>query len=94
MKKNAIIYGITIGDTIHYIGKTHRVNEKGDIKRSNITHTYRNLKIKKILTKPDVEIIPIKTVPLKDWYDDKLKEVVEKYQKDHPLFVRFKLLLF
>lgn len=84
-KKNAVIYGLTVGETIHYIGKTIKVQDDGHINNSDISLQYRVPKLRAVFKDNDVTVVPIKNVPLNDWYDDKLGEVIEKHKDDQPL---------
>lgn len=86
-KDDAIIYGIKTGNTYHYIGKTIKVNKQGEINKSNVTRQYVNSDIRNVFIKNDnIQIKKIKLVPVNEWYDEKLNEVVKKYQKEnHPL---------
>lgn len=84
--KNAVIFGIKTKDTIHYIGKkTNDFNVDGTINKSDISYAYRNKKIRNVFLKENVELVPLKTVPQDEWYDEKLKEVVDKHKDNHPL---------
>lgn len=86
MEKNIYIYGIKTGDKFHYIGKTNnKLNTNGNINRSDMSMLYLYDKFRNIFNNNEkVEIVPIKTSD-DQWYDQKLKEVVEKYSQNHPL---------
>lgn len=84
--EKAHIYAIKTGDTCHYIGKTIRENQNGEIKKSMLGRLYSNPELRETLVDDkDLQIQSLKLVDLKDWYDEKLLEVVEKYRDSHPL---------
>ena len=84
--EKAHIYAIKTGDTCHYIGKTIRENQDGEIKKSMVGRLYSNPELRQVLLNDeDLQIQSLKLVDLKDWYDEKLLEVVEKYRDSHPL---------
>jgi len=87
MEEQAVIYGVKTKDTIHYIGKKiNGINAEGNINKSNVSYIYNNEKIRNIFRQFDnAKVVPIKTVPQGDWYNQKLLEVVEKHRDNHPL---------
>jgi len=87
MTEQATIYCIKTGETIHYIGKTvSETNAEGGINRSNLQYPYNNPGIREVFMGNDsVSVVPIKNVPMSDWYDEKLLEVVEEHKNNHPL---------
>ena len=85
MTEQATIYCIKTGETIHYIGKTISTNAEGQVNRSDLKYPYNNPGIREIFMGESVSVVPIKFVPINEWYDEKLHEVVEKHKDDHPL---------
>lgn len=87
MTEQATIYCIKTGETIHYIGKTvSETNADGGINRSDLQYPYNNPGIRKVFMGNDsVSVVPIKFVPITEWYDEKLLEVVETHKQEHPL---------
>jgi len=84
--EKATIYCIKTGETIHYIGKTiSETNAEGGINRSNLQYSYHNPNIREVFMGDSVSVVPIKQVPITEWYDKKLLEVVEKHKDSHPL---------
>ena len=83
----AIIYGVKTEDTIHYIGKkTNGVKVDGTINKSDVSYPYRNKKIRNIfMNNEKVKLVPLKTVSQDEWYNEKLKEVLNKHKDNHPL---------
>jgi len=80
------IYGVKTGETIHYIGKTIRESNNGDITRSLISNRSKNERLNNLFKDhEDVVIEPIKVVECDEWYDEKLSEVVQKHAQHHPL---------
>ena len=87
MTEQATIYCIKTGETIHYIGKTlSETNTEGGINRSDLKYPYHNASIREVFMNDNgVSVEPIKFVPISEWYDEKLLEVVEKHKQNHPL---------
>jgi len=87
MEKQATIFCVkTDNDVIHYIGKTiSEVNIKGNINNSHVTRQYTNPVIRQVFANNEVSVVPLLTVEHKKWYDEKLKEIVEKYGENQPL---------
>lgn len=84
--EKATIYCIKTGETIHYIGKTiSETNAEGGINRSDLQYPYNNPGIREVFMGDSVSVVPIKNVPINEWYDEKLLEVVEKHKDSHPL---------
>ena len=82
----AIIYGLKINDKYHYIGKTYKIKDDGIILKSDLNVVYAKNELKNIYSKNDNIIIePILKVNNYEWYDIKLKEIVNKYKDNHPL---------
>lgn len=91
-KKIVSIFGVKVGEQIFYIGKTEKEkNKENAFNVSDIRYQYHNPALREVFIKNDidnesqVEIITLKEVPEDEWFDGKLKEVVEKYKDDHPL---------
>ena len=79
------IYGVKNGENFHYIGKTNKTaKEDGNLKHSDIHYQYTNEKIKNLFD-DDTNVTVIKVVDEEVWYNEKLHEVVEFYNKKHPL---------
>ena len=80
------IYGVKIGETIHYIGKTIREGSDGEIKGHMISNRVKNIALDNIIrNNENVVIEPIKVVETDEWYDEKLNEVVARHAQHHPL---------
>lgn len=79
------IYCIKTGETIHYIGKATCSNPEGQVNRSDLQYPYRNPGIREVFMGESVSVVPIKFVPMNEWYDEKLQEVVDKHKDNHPL---------
>ena len=85
-KDKAVIYAVKTGDTCHYIGKTIKESAEGKITKSLIANTYQNEGLIKVFEDhKDIVIEPLLLVDIKEWYDEKLHEVVQKHKDDHPL---------
>lgn len=86
-KKTAIIYGVEKDNKYHYIGKTIKFKKDEIIKltKHSISYIYNNPNINKIIVNSDAKLKPIKEIPINKWYDEKLNEVILKYNEDHPL---------
>ena len=82
-----IIYGVKTGDKYHYIGKTSKkVNADGDLKRSKIQTLYHKDSIRKIFEDNTfIDIEPLSVVADDEWFDEKLSQVVKKYNEKNPL---------
>ena len=79
------IYGVKNGENFNYIGKTNRIaKEDGNLKHSDIHYQYTNEKIKNLFN-DETNVTVIKVVDEDVWYNEKLHEVVEFYNKKHPL---------
>jgi hypothetical protein len=79
------IYGVKNGENFHYIGKTVRTaKEDGMLKNSDVHYQYTNEKIKNLFS-DNTNVSVIKVVDEDVWYNEKLHEVVEFYNKQHPL---------
>ena len=79
------IYGVKNGENFNYIGKTVRIaKEDGNLKHSDIHYQYTNEKIKNLFN-DETNVTVIKVVDEDVWYNEKLHEVVEFYNKKHPL---------
>jgi hypothetical protein len=78
------IYGIKNGENFHYIGKTVRTANEGMLKNSDVHYRYTNDKINDLFT-DNTNVTVIKVVDEDVWYSEKLHEVVEFYNKQHPL---------
>ena len=88
MENNAIIYGVKSNDKFHYIGKTNkrRVNVDKPISNSKVQVRYTNKNIGDIFRNyENVSVEPIVFVPENEWYNEKLREVVEQASKNQPL---------
>jgi hypothetical protein len=87
MEEQAVIYGVQDNQEFKYIGKTIKsVRENRDIRKSDIARRYTNEKINNVFTEnPDVNVVVLKTIAIQEWYDEKLKEVVDKHKDNHPL---------
>lgn len=86
MKTTATIYGVKKNDTYHYIGKT--IKEKqfdGNIKNTDVAVQYANPELRQVFINQQVVVETLKDVPLEDWYDEKLEEVLKKYREKNPL---------
>jgi len=80
------IYGVKTGETIHYIGKTIREGNDGEIKGHMISNRVKNIALDNIIrNNENVVIEPIKVVESDEWYDEKLQEVVQRHAEHHPL---------
>lgn len=79
MEKTSI-FGVKINEDFHYVGKTKRKLIKSHVQRTNeeLNEVCFNRK------NDNVEIVLIKEVD-ENWYDEKLSEVVKKYNENHPL---------
>jgi hypothetical protein len=89
-KKKAVIYGVKTGGKYHYIGKTNTdkssIDDKGGMCKSDCSRQYTSSEVRKLFLKnKEIDVVLLKTVPSEEWYDEKLDEVVEKYQEHHPL---------
>lgn len=79
------IYGIKTGENFHYIGKTRRTaKENGTMNNSDVHYRYTNEKINDLFS-DNTNVTVIKVVDEDVWYSEKLHEVVEFYNKQHPL---------
>jgi hypothetical protein len=79
------IYGIKNGENFHYIGKTVRTaKEDGSMNNSDIHYRYTSDKINDLFS-DSTNVTVIKVVDEDVWYSEKLHEVVEFYNKQHPL---------
>lgn len=86
MVKKAIIYGIKTDETYKYIGKTMKpIRDNRELKVSDVGARYHNTNINDVIINNDVNMVVLKTVDAQEWYDEKLKEVVDKYKDEHPL---------
>jgi len=85
--KTTTIYGVSTGDTIHYIGKTDsKINAKGTINKSDVQYVGRKTGVKNIFAGNNLTtIVPLKVVKQEEWYDEKLTEVLEKHKDKQPL---------
>ena len=79
------IYGVKNGENFNYIGKTNRIaKDNGTMNNSDVHYRYTNDKINDIfIDNTNVEVIKVVNEDI--WYSEKLKEVVEFYNKKHPL---------
>lgn len=84
-KDKPVIYGLKIKNQYHYIGKTIKENKNGDILPSYLSHLSRIKTLNDLKYDNDIEIVNIKTLENNEWFDDKLSEVVKKYNENHPL---------
>jgi hypothetical protein len=79
------IYGVKNGENFNYIGKTVRTaSDEGKLKHSDVHYRYTNEKINNLFG-DNTNITVIKVVDEEIWYNEKLHEVVEFYNKKHPL---------
>ena len=78
------IYGIKNGENFHYIGKTVRTANEGMLKNSDVHYRYTSDKINDLFNN-NTNVSVIKVVDEDVWYSEKLHEVVEFYNKKHPL---------
>lgn len=87
MEENkAVIYAVKTGDKCHYIGKTTKESAEGNVTKSLISSSYSNQGLVRVFENhEDVVIEPVKVVEKRDWYDEKLLEVVQKHAQHHPL---------
>jgi hypothetical protein len=88
MENTINIYGLKKNNSFFYIGK----NESSSIRNKFLNKGYcfqTNEKIKKnFALNGEVEVVVLKKLPngkSKEWYDQKLKEVVDKHKENHPL---------
>jgi hypothetical protein len=80
-----IIYGLKIDDKYHYIGKySGKLNKEGKINKSDLCVTYHN-KYRNIFALTENVDITTLSVADDEWYDEKIKEVVQKYGENNPL---------
>jgi hypothetical protein len=79
------IYGVKNGENFNYIGKTVRTaSDEGTLKHSDVHYRYTNEKVNSLFG-DNTNVSVIKIVDEDVWYDEKLHEVVEFYNKKHPL---------
>ena len=85
--KQAVIYGVETQEGYKYIGKTIKsIRAERELRTSDVGVQYVNDRIKNIFTEnPDINMVALKTIAVQEWYDEKLREVVEKHQDNHPL---------
>lgn len=84
----AIIYGLKNGEDLRYVGKTNsgKSNDEGEIRKSRLSQLYINTKTKEIVSHNDgAHVVPLLEVPVEEWYDEKLREVVKQYQEGNDL---------
>jgi len=87
MKEQAIIYGVETQAGYKYIGKTIKsVRAERELRTSDVGVQYVNNRIRNIFkSNPDINMVALKTIAIQDWYDEKLREVVDKHKDNHPL---------
>lgn len=85
--KQAVIYGVQEDKKFKYIGKTVKsVKENRKLRKSDVGRRYTNEEINNVFIKnPDVNMVVLKTIETQEWYNEKLKEVVDKHKDNHPL---------
>lgn len=80
-----IIYGLKIDNKFHYIGKySGKLNKEGKINKSDLCVTYHNKYRNIFVANQNVDIDTLSIVD-DEWYDKKIKEIVEKYKENNPL---------
>ena len=84
MAKKIIIYGIEYENTYYYIGKL-TTETTNPIVNSEISYQYQNPKLRNVFINNNVDIKTIREVSEDEWYDEKLDEIVKKYNKGNPL---------
>lgn len=88
-RKNTVIYGVKVGNNYKYIGKTNKINPDIDGKIANhrVAVQYANDNLRQVFINNTTEITvdKLQVVPIKEWYDEKLHEVVRKHNENHPL---------
>lgn len=77
-----IIYGLEHQDKIFYIGK---LTKNKSLTKSSACSQYTNPLVRTACSASGVKMICLKTVEDKNWYDQKLSEVVAKHKDKHPL---------
>jgi hypothetical protein len=84
--RKPIIYGVKTGNVFHYIGKTNKPKRNIKLRNSDVTRQYTNSNKRSIFLKnKNIDIIQIRPTEKNIWSDDKLSEVVKKYNENHPL---------
>ncbi len=80
-----IIYGVKAQDKFHYIGKLS-IPVEANLTNSRIVRQYHTSpELRKVFTGFETEVVEISKTNSKDWYDQKLIEVVVKYKENNPL---------
>ena len=88
MTETINIYALKRNDEIFYIGKTESTSYRSKHLNKAIYFPNQMLVANEIKNSDDVEIVVLKKLPVgksNEWYDEKLKEVVEKHKENHPL---------
>lgn len=83
-ENSVTIYGVKTGESFRYIGKLGKIAKDNTFNRSDVHYQYTNDRIREIFTN-ETNVIPIKVVANEEWYYEKLREIVEKHGKNHPL---------
>ncbi len=78
------IYGIKTGESFRYIGKLGKIAKNNLFNNSDVHYQYTNDRIRELFTS-GTNVVPIKIVTSEEWYYEKLREIVEKHGKNHPL---------
>jgi len=85
-KEKTVIYGISKGDKIYYIGKTNVLDKNNNLRISCLGVPYQNEELRKlVVNNDDIKINELALVEPNNWWDKKLTKVIEKHKDDHPL---------